>query len=241
MSNAVAKTESSNVPVTDAGQLMQVLSRAASDPNTDIDKMERIMGLYERVAAKQAEAAFTAAFARMQTELPVIDKKGKIIVRGVVQSTYGKNEDIQEAVKPILQKHGFSLNFRMGFSEGGLVSVTGVLSHEAGHTIDTTFTAGADTSGSKNSIQAVASTQSYGQRYTTVALLNIIMRGVDNDGQTADAISANQAADLEAMIDEVGADKAAFLKYLGVDKLEHLPADKMKAAVAALEKKRKKA
>ena len=43
------------------------------------------------------------------------------------------------------------------------------------------------------------------------------------------------------MIDEVGADNAAFLKYLKITKLEELRASSYDAAVKALEAKRKKA
>jgi hypothetical protein len=65
------------------------------------------------------------------------------------------------------------------------VTITGVLSHRSGHSERDQFVAKADTSGSKNDIQALGSTRSYGQRYTTIALLNIVTKGEDNDGQTA--------------------------------------------------------
>ena len=56
----------------EAASLMAVISRAASDPSTDGDKLERLLGLYERIAARSAKAAYTAALAAMQDELPVI-------------------------------------------------------------------------------------------------------------------------------------------------------------------------
>jgi hypothetical protein len=39
-----------------------------------------------------------------------------------------------------------------------------------------------DTSGSKNNVQAVGSSTSYGKRYTATLLLNIRTKGEDDDG-----------------------------------------------------------
>lgn len=51
-------------------------------------------------------------------------------------------------------------------------------------------------------------------------------------------ISAEQAAELEALITEVGADRNGFINYLKVSDLSQLPSDKYHSAVAALERKR---
>jgi len=42
-----------------------------------------------------------------------------------------------------------------------------------------------DNSGSKNAVQAVGSSVSYGKRYVMAALLNITTRGEDDDGNAA--------------------------------------------------------
>ncbi|WP_429886107.1 phage recombination protein Bet [Geoalkalibacter halelectricus] len=51
-------------------------------------------------------------------------------------------------------------------------------------------------------------------------------------------ISAGQIATLEALIRETRSDKAKYLRYLGVDRLEQLPLDRYQEAVAALEGKK---
>jgi hypothetical protein len=53
-------------------------------------------------------------------------------------------------------------------------------------------------------------------------------------------ITDSQAADIKALADEVGADMQAFLKYLGIDAIEHMLASKHQFAVSQLEKKRRK-
>lgn len=166
----------------DAGSLMAVISRAASDPNTDVDKLERLMGLYERITAQQAKGAFNAALARVQPQLPVIEEHG-----ATDKAKYATWEDINDGIRPVLHEHGFALSFRVRRVENA-ISVTGILSHEDGHSEETTLELPSDTSGSKNAVQAVGSSLSYGKRYTAMALLNITSRAPqdrDDDGKAA--------------------------------------------------------
>lgn len=171
-----------------------MFERLARDPSVDVEKLERLIAMQERILSHQAKAAFDAAFAEMQGEIPVITEKGEIVVEGQLRSKYATNEDIQEIVKPILQKHGFSLRFRNAFADGKQ-KIVGILSHRAGHSEQDEFECPPDTSGKKNSIQAMGSTRSYGQRYTTIALLNIATRGADDDGASATEQEAPKAPD----------------------------------------------
>lgn len=169
------------VPVTGAS-LMEVIARAAADPNADAEKMERLLGLYERITAQQAKAAYTAALAQLQPRLPVIAERGK-----TDKTKYATWEDINDAIRPHLHDCGFALSFRVGRADGQ-VTVTGILSHQEGHSEETTLELPVDTSGSKNAVQAVGSSVSYGKRYTAIALLNITSRDpkdADDDGQAA--------------------------------------------------------
>ena len=55
-----------------------------------------------------------------------------------------------------------------------------------GHSEETTLKAPPDTSGSKNSIQAIGSTVTYLERYTLLAATGMAAAGMDNDGRFAD-------------------------------------------------------
>lgn len=168
--------------VTDSAAIIQVIERAARDPNVDVEKMERLYAMAEKAAARQAEQAFNAALAAMQPTLPVIEQKGK-----TDKAAYAKWEDINDAIRPMLHEHGFALSFRVNRTDQ-MVSITGVLRHVAGHHDETTLDLPVDTSGSKNAVQAVGSSVSYGKRYTAIALLNITSRDPkdrDDDGQAA--------------------------------------------------------
>lgn len=184
MSNAVAQRQES-AAVIQAGEsatILQVIQRAAADPSCDIEKMERLMQMHERFQSRQAEQQYAEAMAAMQQELPSIGERGNAAGR----YTYALWEDINEQLKPILAKHGFSISFRMPRCEKG-IEVEGVLTHRGGHSERTTIVLPADTSGNKNAVQAVASSVSYGKRYTAGALLNFTTHGEDDDAFQAAA------------------------------------------------------
>jgi len=214
--NAVVKHEAKAVaPIADQPtSLLAVLSRAAADPATDVDKMERLGAMYERMQARNAETEYNAALSEMQDELPAIAERGAAKVNGQVRYTFALWEDINTAIKPVLKKHGFALSFRTDFADG--VSVTGVLSHKAGHSERTTIKLPADASGSKNAVQAVASSVSYGKRYTAGALLNLTSHGEDDDAYAAaDPIDPSWADGIAAATDE------ATLRKVKADMVAH--------------------
>src|SRR3546814_8683619 len=75
--SAVKKQESHAVAQTsESSSLLAVTSRAASDPNVDLDKMERLLAMQERIVARQAEALFASALSEMQDELPSVGERG---------------------------------------------------------------------------------------------------------------------------------------------------------------------
>jgi hypothetical protein len=212
--------------------IMEVIARAASDPSTDVDKLERLLNMYERITARTAHAAYIDALTKVQQELPIITERGGIKNRdGSVQSKYALWEDINEVIKPILGKHGFALSFRTG-TEGGFITVTGVLSHRDGHSEETTIPLPADTSGSKNAVQAVGSSTSYGKRYTAIALLNITSQGEDDDGKKGGGglVSEDQAKEIRDLIEKAGSNAKDFCAYYKIQAVPDLPAAKFQHA-----------
>lgn len=189
-------------PISNDNSIMAVISRAAADPSCDIDKLERLMAMHERMQARDAQAEFNAAMAAMQSDIPSIAERGAIVVNGQKRSDYATFEDINDVIKPIMQTHGFAITFKVENVAAGL-SVTGILMHRAGHRESTTMLLPLDTSGSKNAVQAVGSSTSYGKRYVMSALLNLTTRGEDDDGHAAVPtanITAVQAAGINALL-----------------------------------------
>ncbi|WP_225773251.1 ERF family protein [Pseudomonas sp. Marseille-Q5115] len=205
-------------PISTDNSIMAVISRAAADPTCDIDKMERLLAMHERMQARDAETEFNAAMAAMQSDIPSIAERGAIVVNGQKRSDYATFEDINDVIKPIMQQHGFAITFKVENVPSGL-SVTGILMHRAGHRESTTMLLPLDTSGSKNAVQSVGSSTSYGKRYVMSALLNLTTRGEDDDGHAAVPV-ANvtpiQARQLQALLDKCSdRAKEAFTKLYG--------------------------
>lgn len=228
-------------PASEAVALIQVIERAARDPSIDIDRMERLLQMHERLVERQAKATYAEALARLQPKLPIIKERGAIKNNsGAVQSKYAFWEDIVGIITPLLASEGFSLSFRTG-NKDGKIQVTGVLAHSRGHSEETTLELPADTSGSKNAVQAVASSVSYGKRYTAGALLNLRTGELDDDGQGGpkhDTLSEEQVANLKALITEVGANQQAFLKWAKVDSLDQILAVNYQFCMEQVERKR---
>jgi hypothetical protein len=247
MGNAIQRVE----PIeSSATAIIQVIERAASNPDVDIDKMERLLQMQERILARNAEAAFNTALAQMQNELPVIDENGAIRGRdGRIQSRYAKFEDINEAVKPIMRQYGFAISFRTAFKDGEVI-VTGVLTHEGGHREQSDVQLPADASGNKNNVQGWGSSISYGKRYTMNALLNITSRGEDNDGRGSNAggndddqqrrapqsngggghATESQLGLIRKRCETSGIKPDDFLKQFGIAELAQLPFERVNEA-----------
>ena len=250
---AVTKVQEAQAPAvieSESSALISMIERAARDPNVDIDKMERLFGMHERMMARSAKAAYLAALSAMQPHLPVIEKKGKI-ERGKHKATgeaqkaspYAKYEDVIDAIKPHLDAHGFSLSFRISQPDPARILVTGVLGHKAGHSEETSMSLPLDDSGGKNNVQGWGSSVSYGKRYTAFALLNIAARGEDDDGKAAGAeptITEEQAMTIRENIEASGSDLKRFLQYFKIANIADMRATDFDRAMKALAGKQSK-
>lgn len=222
---------------------MDMLNKAVSQ-GANIDVLEKLMSLQERWEANQARKAFDEAMASAKAEIPVIIKNRTVDFTSPKGRTHYRHEDLAEVartVTPILAKHGLSYRFRTSSAVNEPVVVTCIVSHRDGHFEENTLTAGRDDSGNKNNIQAVGSTLTYLQRMTLKAALGLAASD-DDDGAasagSAEVVSEEKLAQLNELAEDVGADKAAFCKYLKIPSLAALPAKDFDRAVAALNRKK---
>ena len=121
--------------------------------------------------------------------------------------------------------------------DGSTITVTCYITHDMGHSVETSISAGADMSGGKNAIQAIASTITYLERYSLQAATGIAALEADDDGQGAEGITTPppKGKKQEQNKDEsVAPDRKAVEQYLSyID--DHVKIEG-KGAVAALEK-----
>ncbi|WP_322884147.1 ERF family protein [Sinorhizobium medicae] len=236
----IVRQDNDGAPMLSSSQSMiAVIERAATNPNVDIEKMERLLALQERIMDRDAEMAFNADFSKMQGYMPSITENGEITNKsGGVQSKYAKFEDINAAIKPVLQQFGFAISFRTGFEQKSIL-VTGVLTHKHGHKVETTMALPLDVSGSKNDVQGVGSSTSYGKRYTMCALLNISTGGEDNDGQSVGVkyISDIQRDIILEKLDKAGRTAEELCKSLKIQSLADIQAAWFDSVIAKLNQK----
>ncbi len=238
--NAVTKHESTEglMPI---DPYISMIERVAMDPHSDLIKLERMMELKERHDAGNARAEYAAAFARASAEFPTIPLNGKSN-----NGKYATLEDITKLTRPVLSKHGLAMTFAI--EVGTEVTVTAKLMHKAGHCETTSMALPRDTSGSKNAVQSVGSTQKYGQRYTAQAILGLSLGDDDeDDGASASAststVTAEQYVILRDLIADTDTDEEKFhLAYGHRDPknadLKTFPASKFEQAKAQLERKK---
>lgn len=200
MSEQQIATRNEKMPAVSAENtaLIAMIERVCLDASADISKLEKMLDMQERILNRNAEQAFAADFAAMQSELPRIAKNGTIEIKDkqtgrVTQSTpFAKLEDINDGVRPTLQKYGFGVSFSI--EQGNqLLTVTAKLLHRLGHSEKTSISLPIDNTGSKNAVQGSGSTVSYGKRYSMCALLNI-STGDDIDGNELEPVVQPQAA-----------------------------------------------
>ena len=120
--------------------------------------------------------------------------------KGVIP--YATYEDVDAAIRPVEAKFGFARTFSTRALEGknGLM-MTLRLTHRAGHAITSERWCPPDPGPGRNDIQAQGSGESYGRRYLTLAVWNIVTVGADDDADSADPISEEQALKIREMLD----------------------------------------
>ena len=232
--------------------LLAIISRAASDPRVDMDKFERLLAMQEKLELAQERREFNAAMASAKAEIGPVLKNREVDFTSPKGRTNYRYEDFAEVARTVdgpLSKHGLSYRFRAtqegkgGDADPRRVRVTCIVSR-GGYSEETELVAFEDHSGNKNSIQAIASTATYLQRATLKLALGLAA-GADDDsragGKTApSAISDDQAAEIEALIDETNSETTGMLAYVGAKSIVDMTEAQFLKAKAAMLKKRAK-
>lgn len=227
----------------DASQFMSIIAQAASDPNFDADKLDRIIGAYERVSDKAAEKAFNEAMMRAQAEIgPVIRNKRN----DQTKSNYADLDAVDRVVRPIYTRHGFALSFGTADSpHENHYRVTCKVSHEGGFSRDYQADIPADATGiqgsrNKTNTHAFGSSMSYGRRYLLMLIFNVATS--DDDGNRAGSgatITDEQVTVLRDELAKNGGDVIKFCRFVKVDALADIPASRFNDALRTIRERGK--
>lgn len=234
----------SEIAVTTENQTLAMIERASSDPQVDMDKFERLMDMQERVLDRDAKMSFSRAMSAAQSEMGRVSADADNKQTRSRYVTYGKMDAV---LRPVYTRNGFALSFNTGDQViEQHIRVQCEVSHIDGHTQQYQIDMPADGKGAKGGdvmtkTHAAGAAMSYGMRYLLKMIFNVAIGEDDADGnQPVVPVSADQVANLEALVSEVNADLPKFLNYLKVGKLQQLNALYYDKAVKALESKRVK-
>lgn len=165
------------------GALMRIIDRAASDPNFDVAKLQQLLEVKERWDAAEAKKAYVTAFAAFKsTALRIIKNRG--ITDGPLKGKrYADLFAVVDAIVPTLSRYGLSHSWSIVKDEKDWIEVACILTHVGGHSETRTMGGPPDAGGAKNAIQARASTVSYLERYSFLAIVGMAATDQDDDGR----------------------------------------------------------
>lgn len=241
--NAIAKTmDHSSDNVVQASSMMEVISRAAADPKTDVEKLERLMAMAERVEARSAEQAFSAAMTKAQGEMGRVSADA---TNPQTRSNYASYAALDRAVRPIYTQHGFALSFDTAPDAGpDMVRVLCHVSHSGGHSRTYQIDMPADGKGAKGGdvmtkTHAVGAAMSYGSRYLLKLIFNIAVGEDDDDGNSASTnpdgpISADQLVTIQEVIERTNSDPEKICKAFKLAALKDITKRQMPRIIEAL-------
>jgi hypothetical protein len=229
-------------PSDDPSTVLALIERVALDPRADVEKLERLTAMYERLKAKEAELAFNAAKGRILKKLAGIKivKNRPVLCevdngrpqKGIFEAfKYAPLEEIDRHLRPLLAEEQMDLSYSDEPCDGGGILIRGRLKHlPSGHFEDSFMPAPPDTTGGKSNIQAVGSTNSFLRRYVACNIFNIVVVGDDDDGNGG----AIDEAQTKTIVDLIKKAKVGpkFLKYMKARSVEE--AGSLEAAVATI-------
>ena len=172
-----------------ADGIMALIDRVSSDPDYDINKLEKMMELYTQERDRAARDSYMRALSECQAELPAVVRDAE---NKQTSSAYATLDAVNRAVVPVITRHGFSLAF--GEDEStveGSMRVICTIGHRDGHSttghhIDVPMDiAGIKGNANKTATHAKGSTSTYGRRYLTMMMFNVTLGSEDDDGNIA--------------------------------------------------------
>lgn len=152
-----------------------------------IEQMRDMLALQREFEAGEARKAFHEAMANFKAEPLTIFKNKQVGYKTkegeFVGYAHAELSDVVEVVVPAMARHGLSSRWDVQ-QESQRIKVTCHVTHRLGHSESISMDGAPDSSGKKNVIQQVASTVTYLQRYTLLAITGLSAKSVnpDDDG-----------------------------------------------------------
>jgi ERF superfamily len=229
-------------PSDNTTKVLMLIERLGLDPGADVEKLERLMTMYEALKAKEAELAYNAAKGRILKKLAGIKiVKNRSVINEIDNAKpqtgihgafkYAPLEEIDKHLRPLLAEEDMDLSYSDEPGEGGSIRIRGRLKHlPSGYYEDSFMSAPPDNTGGKSRVQAIGSTNSYLRRYVVCNIFNLIIVGDDDDGNGG-TIDEAQTKTILALIKKAKVGPK-FLKYMRARSVEE--SGSLEAAVATI-------
>lgn len=231
-------------PASRSTEVMSMLQYAI-DKGVDPGAMRELADLHEKIERREAEKQFNQALVDFQTTcppIPRVDTVDYVSSSGKrVHFMYADFETIMSVVRPHASRFGFAFVFTTVAPGPGLLVRTCMLLHRNGHSIrsDAPVTT-ANTNPGMSDQQKYSAAETIASRRALLAVLGLAHTDADAESQAhAEPVTAEQAATLDALINEVKADRVRFLAHFKVSALADVPQGQFGEAVRMLEAKRK--
>lgn len=233
--------------------LIDMLLEVSKVKDGDVAKTKEILAMIRAEEDRVSERCYNEALLAAQTEIPPIKRD---TFNKHTKSFWARLEKISRVVDPIARKHGFSLSYGMETSPlPDHYRVICDVSHRDGHRRRYDADVGMDSKGpkgegNKSLAQGSGSSITYARRFLKVMIFDVVVEGMDNDGNGAEArratvidsepgeavvlVSDKQAETLVDLIESKGRTRAAFCKAWQIDKVGDLPAADYQTAIDKL-------
>lgn len=207
------------------------LIRYAMESGADLDRLERLMQMQIDWEKREAEKAFHDAMAIAKITAPDLTKQQVASFPskgGNTSYDYSSIGDINPPIVKWLAENGFNSSWEPD-QNGSTLGITCVLTHKKGFSKRYRLEASHDNTGSKNSIQAMGSTQTYLERYTLLGVTGLSIKdGRDDDGKSFSKSDVDTSISDEwiAKLKDAKTDKDVLAIWnAGAAKMEKLPRD----------------
>ena len=252
VTKAVAKrkeeTAPAPVPVSESAAIIQMIERAARDPSVDLDKMQRLLEMREKIDAQAREREFNERMAAAQQEMRPVSADAN---NPQTKSKYASYAALDRALRPIYTKAGFALSFNTA-PEAPPDHVRIVCDvTNCGHTRRYQIDMPADGKGAKGGdvmtkTHATGSAATYGMRYLLKMIFNVAVGEADDDGNKAgktgpvERVTEQQVKELNALLQKTSTPAAnvqIIFEHFNIDDLADLTPEQYRKTVKQLNKK----
>ena len=219
-----------------------MMIQMAVQGGADLEKLQGLLDLQMKYEANEAKKAYVRAMTAFKLNPPKINKDKKVKIphkndNFFTEYSHASLANVVEKINSALSAQGLSVSWTT--KQNGAVQVTCKITHELGHGEETTLSAPADATGSKNTIQAIGSTITYLQRYTLLALTGLATEDMDNDAQSeVEYITEKEQMVICDILDNLKNSEqrtGLFYKHMGVDSVEKIKKADLNKAMKVLE------